>query len=247
VAAAAVFPALDLSGQLAAARAPASAEAFFTPLSRALAQERLAHPESNGQRLEVVDPRGHWATVYLADEQLARGWERQVDRDLNPLFYGGARLDAASYRAWLDGLAVGWVALPSGPLDYAAVAEAALVRHGLAYLQPVWASRDWTLYRVLDPAPLVTGATVLAVDDEAVVVSVARAGRVHLAVRWSPYLVVTDEAGGPDGVVARDAGGQTVATLDRPGTYRVTADFDGTLLRTLGSWARAAGRGGARG
>ena len=45
---------------------------------------------------------------------IARGWERQLDRKLNPLFYedenGG--LDPEAYRHWLDDLAVGFVAVP---------------------------------------------------------------------------------------------------------------------------------------
>ena len=231
--AAAVFPAVDLAGQLSAAEAPASSAEFFAPLGRALAADRSARPASTGERLEVIDPRGHWATVYLSDQQLARGWERQVDRSQNPLFYGLSRLDAGTYRAWLDSLAVGWVALPAGPLDYASAGEAALVRGGLDYLEPIWTNRDWTLFRVRAARPLAEGATVRAVDDEAVVISAERGGPVRLAVRWSPYLVVTDALGHRAGEVRGDGDGMTVVELERGGTFRVTADFDGSLVRRL--------------
>ena len=49
------------------------------------------------------------------------------------------------------------MALPDAKLDFAATAEARLVRKGLDYLTPVWHGGAWTLYAVSHPAPLVSG------------------------------------------------------------------------------------------
>ena len=63
---------------------------------------------------------------------LARGWERQVDRQRNALFYDDRPITAARYRRWLDDNAVRFVALADAPIDYSAAREAALVRDGHA-------------------------------------------------------------------------------------------------------------------
>ena len=47
---------------------------------------------------------------------LARGWERQLDRKANAVFYEG-ELTAERYHAWLRDTAVSHVALPDAPLD----------------------------------------------------------------------------------------------------------------------------------
>jgi len=62
---------------------------------------------------------------------------RQVDIGRNPVFYEG-NLDEHKYRQWLDDNAISYVALSNGPYDWAANREAALVRRGVPYLQPVW-------------------------------------------------------------------------------------------------------------
>ena len=136
---------LRRSGDASASRS------FYTPLIAEL-EKRW----DGTRRVEVVDPRTHWSSAYVAEKiPIARGWERQVDDARNPIFYGRARLDAASYRHFLDEYAVGWVALPNAKLDFAATSEARLVRRGLDYLTPVWHDGDWTLYAVSHPAPLV--------------------------------------------------------------------------------------------
>ncbi len=113
--AALLLPAVDLVGQLRAATDASASAAFYPPLLRALATDAASRPGSLGQRVEVLDPRNHWPSAYLpARFPLARGWERQADRADNPLFYSGQRLDVASYRRWLDPLAVGWVAVRRG-------------------------------------------------------------------------------------------------------------------------------------
>ena len=88
----------------------------------------------------------HWEARWVAPHvMLARGWERQLDRGRNGLFYEKAAepLNALTYRRWLDEQAVSYVALPDSPLDYSAKREAALVRNPAsgtgAYLREIWA------------------------------------------------------------------------------------------------------------
>ena len=55
-----------------------------------------------GERLEVPLTRNHWEATYLAqDYPLARGWHRQLDRKVNPLFYDPDPLTPDAYRDWL--------------------------------------------------------------------------------------------------------------------------------------------------
>src|SRR5581483_1195274 len=135
----------------------------------------------------------------------ARGWDRQADMANNPIFYRQDALTANAYHAWLRDLAVGWVALPADELDYASQREAHLINHGLPYLELIWSSRHWRLYRVRDPAPLVTGATVTAIGPDRVVPRAARPETVLLRVRWTPYLRAVGAGGRPTGAcVTRD-------------------------------------------
>jgi hypothetical protein len=230
-AAVALVPGTDLVTQVATATDRSAREAYYRPLVAALAQQRDVERGKHGQRVEVLDTRGHWASVYVSrDNGLARGWERQADRELNPLFYGQAPLDDASYRTWLDQLAVGWVAVPAARLDYASVAEARLVAAGPDYLQPVWASRDWTLYRVVDSTPLSRRAAVVSTDDRAITLTVPDDRSVPLSLRWSPYLVVTDRHSVLRGCVGQSHGWAFIR-VPAAGQYRVTADFPGQLRR----------------
>ncbi|MDP9227775.1 MAG: hypothetical protein M3M99_01835, partial [Actinomycetota bacterium] len=112
-------------------------------------------------RVEVLPAAHHWEAAYVPRGiYIARGWERQLDRKLNSLFYrdDNEPLTAAEYRDWLDDLAVGFIAVPDAPLDYAGEAEARLISQGLPYLEQAFTSRDWTVYKVVDPEPLAVGA-----------------------------------------------------------------------------------------
>jgi hypothetical protein len=226
---AALLPAVDLTGQLRASADVSSSRTFYLPLTAALAADQATRPKTLGQRVEVVDSRNHWASTYLAGRfTLARGWERQADRAYNSIFYDEAPLDAESYHRWLDSLAVGWVAVPAAPLDYASIDEARLVATRPDYLVAMWSNHDWTLYRVVQARQLARPATVVHVDDRAVVIKVGAVTTVHLAIRWSPYLVVTDGSGRRRGCIG-SAGGWTYVRVPAPGRYTVTADFDGSL------------------
>ena len=81
--------------------------------------------------------RNHWEATYLAEDYpLARGWHRQLDRKVNPLFYDSDHpLTPDAYRDWLRENAVRWVALPNAPLDFSATAERKLLLEGLPFLE----------------------------------------------------------------------------------------------------------------
>ena len=69
----------------------------------------------------------------------------------NPIFYDDGALTTASYKQWLDELAVAYVAVPDTKLDFASVDEAKLIATGLPYLHQVWSNADWKLYPVATP------------------------------------------------------------------------------------------------
>ena len=198
----------ELAGGLKAAGSPAAARTYWTPLAAELA--RL--PASRQQRVEVVPPTGHWEVQYLDGVVLARGWERQTDEALNPLFYARASLTSTSYRRWLDRSGVAYVALPDASPDLGGVGEAALVAGGLPYLSLVWADPHWRLYAVSDPAPVVVGpAHVVAMSPTGLTIDVTGTEPVLVRLRWSRYLTYD----GPPGCLAPD-GVWTSLRLSRP-------------------------------
>jgi hypothetical protein len=242
--AAGLLPGVDLGRQLHASADPSARPSFYRPLLAALENEQAVRPRTLGQRVEVIDTRNHWASAHIARRHpLARGWERQADRANNPIFYRPGRIDPDAYREWLTELAVGWVAVPAAPLDYASVREAELVSDGLPYLRVIWSNQDWTLYRVVNAAALARPADVLEIDDRGLTL-LTRARMVSLAVRWSPYLVVTDASGRSVAGCVGQREGWTFIEVPSPGTYRVVVDFDGQLRRSQPSCTHAAGRGG---
>jgi hypothetical protein len=222
-----IWPLADFGVQLADAATPAASQSFYQPLISALrVQATTVGPADNGERVEVVDSASQWSADYVAPTfPLARGWDRQVDRADNPLFYNGS-LTATSYHHWLSGLAVGWVALPlHTTLDYAAVDEAALIRSQPQYLRLVWHNPNWQLYRVVAAKPLVQGATATSVGRAGVTFNATTPGPVELQLRWSPYLtLVKDNKVVAGCLTAR--GPWTTVWLTRPGTYTVAARLD---------------------
>jgi len=203
-------------------------------------------------RVEVVPTRSHIEASALAPYvDLARGWNRQADAALNPIFYNEGMLTPATYHAWLDRWAVRYVVLPSGPLDPAAINEAALITHGLPYLREVWSDAAWRLYAVADPAPLATPHTeVIRFGASGVVLRVASPGRVLVRVPYSPWLSLIDGHGNAleapeselsgippvnvNGCLSYQnqpaASGQaqeqwTVLQAPKPGIYRISAPY----------------------
>jgi hypothetical protein len=147
----------------------------------------------DAHRVEVVAPRDHGESWYVAERvPLARGWARQQDYVLNPLFYKGS-LTFETYLAWLHSRGVDHVAVPQhAELDFGSRREGALWRDqpGLN-LAPVWQDTDWAVYEVpvADPiAPGVVSSTRTALTMR------LQPGTVDVKVRWSRWLSVEGPA-----------------------------------------------------
>jgi hypothetical protein len=195
---------------------PSSTAAFYRPLLHFLARQ-------NGPpfRIEIPFTEFHTEAYVVARRfPLARGWERQLDIEDNPLFYSG-KLTATSYRDWLRATAVRFVAVPDAPLDYSAVSEAALIRRGLPYLRLALRTRAWRVYAVKNPAAIVSGvATLTGLRANSLALHASRAGTAIVRVRFTPYWSLSEGAGcvSPDG-------DYTKLTVKRPGAMRLVTRF----------------------
>jgi hypothetical protein len=201
------------TANLAQGNAPA-----YAPQTAALVRE-LRRLHADTARVEAVPQYGHWESLELASAApLARGWERQVDVERNPLFYRGS-LSPAAYHRWLQYNAVRYVAISAARPDQAAVAEAAIVREGQPWLVPVWHSSFWQLYRVPGASPLASApATITSTTPAQITLRMSRAGTTVLRVRWSPLIRAA-------GAVAARDGPWTSLTVRRPGTYVLSAPY----------------------
>ena len=179
-------------------------------------------------RVEIPFTENHWEAAHVARSiPLARGWQRQLDRRYNALFYDDA-LDDARYRAWLDEIAVRYVALPDVALDYAARDEARLIERGLPYLRPVWRNEQWRVFAVRDPAPLVEGAARdITLSRDGFQITATRPGSALVRVRHTRWWAVT--AG--DACVGRAAGGMTRVRVRSAGMIAVQARLGGPACR----------------
>jgi hypothetical protein len=199
----------------AAANDPSTERHYYTPLLNALGRQ----PAMPIGRLEIPITHNHWEATYVAPTvPLARGWERQLDRQVNGVFYAG-RLTAASYRAWLDRLGVRWVALPDTRLEGASYPESNLIQAGLPYLKPIWHNTHWRLFAVRHPAPLVRGpARMTSMTIDSFTLHADRPGNLRVSVHWQPYWALTRgrgcvyPAGEWTGLRTRAAGSIRVAT-----------------------------------
>jgi len=199
---------------------PSTEAAFFTEASTFLA--RAAQP---GERVEVAFTKNHWEAARLATAvPLARGWERQLDQKVNPLFYDDGRFTTERYQAWLGANAVRWVALSVAPLDYSARAEARLLERGPAFLRLAFESPRWRIWEVRDASPPASGAArVLAAGPEGF--EVVAAGPTVVRQRYTPYW----RAEG--GCVRPAPGGWTAVEPYGAGPVRVRASFALPLTR----------------
>ncbi|AGL17711.1 hypothetical protein [Actinoplanes sp. N902-109] len=174
-------------------------------------------------RVEVVPMRTHWEASGIAPAvELARGWNRQVDVERNPLFYDGT-LTAASYGVWLRRWAVGYVVLPTAELDSAGFAEAQVIGTAPAWLPMVWQDAHWRVYRVLDTDPMASApAAVGSAGPASVTVHMPRAGSTVLRTVWSPWLTI-------DGVdtpaCLTQHGDWTELVTTAPGTFTISASY----------------------
>ena len=191
--------------------APDTHAAYFRPLLAQL-QERIRTPA----RVEVVPSSTRWESVYVgARYPLARGWETQLDRARNALFYG-PKLSASQYTRWLRTNAVSFVALSRAPKERWGKREEQLLRGGIAGLTLAWASRDWRLYRVSASRPLASGARLLRIGTDRIALRVTAPATVVLRVRWSRFWSSGDGVcihRRPDGymnLIVRQAGAVTL-------------------------------------
>ena len=192
----------------------------------------------NGQpfRVEIPFTANHWEATHVAPHYaLARGWERQLDKKYNELFYEKP-LDPAKYRKWLDDNAVKYVALSDAQLDGSAKQEDALVRSGrLPWLRPVFRSAHWRVYAVQRSRPLADGARVTKLGPQSIDLVADRPGDVRLRVHFSPYWAVVRG----DGCVRHDGADWTEVQVRRPGPVRIAARF--SLLRVISRGPRCTG------
>ncbi|MFD9909806.1 hypothetical protein [Streptomyces sp. NPDC059063] len=170
-------------------------------------------------RVEVVPARNHREATALAPYvNMARGWNRQLDIERGRVFYDGS-FSATTYRAWLDKWAVGFVVLPNGRPDGPAREEAALVRSGPKWLEPVWKDKHWRVFRVRNAVPMASApASVVRSTSTDVVVRVPERGPVTLRVVYSPWLRA-------EGACLTKDGEFTRLTVPAPGTYRISSGY----------------------
>lgn len=137
---------------------PSTEAAFFAPMVERFGGRAI--------RVEVPMLMNHGEANHLARHvSLARGWERQLDRKRNPLFY--ARFTAARYERWLRANAVAYVALPRGvPFDPAGEHEAQLVASAPAFLRELRGTRDWRVFAVRNATPIAAHGIVTRIDPE---------------------------------------------------------------------------------
>src|SRR3954452_16094981 len=145
-------------------------------------------------RIEIPFTANHWESAHVAPHYpLARGWERQLDKKYNALFYAD-ELDPARYPSWLDDNAVPYVAVPDARMDISSGGERDLILSGqLPWLRQVWAGRHWRVFAVDRPRPLAdgpAGTRVTRLGSDSVDLTAARAGDVRLRVRFTPYWAV---------------------------------------------------------
>jgi hypothetical protein len=188
---------------------------FYRPLLGFLA--RQSGPPF---RIEIPFTASHFEAYEVAPHHpLARGWERQLDIEDNPLFYNGT-LTAATYLTWLHRLAVRFVAVANTRPDYSARAEVALIDRGLPYLHLVWHGRHWRVFAVAHAAPIVRGAALRALGPDSLTIDARAPGTVYVDVRYTPYWALS----GGQGCVAPD-GDFTRLTLRRAGEVRLVIRF----------------------
>ena len=209
---------------------PSVKPGFYAPLIDFL----RGQPRHDAYRVEVLPEAHHWESAYVPRGiYIARGWERQLDRKLNPLFYQSAPLSGPQYRSWLDDLGVGYVAVPHAPLDYAAAPEIRMLKRGPPrYLERVYKSPDWTVYKVRNPSPLAIGGKMVKLRPQGFVVDTSAPGTVLVRVRWTPYWSVEQGTG----CVEQAPGGYTMLDVETPGRFRVGIDF--SPVRAISSGPR---------
>jgi hypothetical protein len=198
---------------------PAAKSDYFEPLRQFL----FRLPDQ--RRIEIPFTRSHWEGSEVAMEQaLARGWLRQLDTGLHPIFYREG-INRLTYASWLADNAVRYVALPSAKPDKSSYGERALIEKGLPYLRLRWKSDDWRVYEVLLPAPLViaqkdANVVLEQMQSDELLLDVKRPGEAIVKVRWTPYWFASNACVEPHGdwtkVIAEEEGFVRLSTRFSP-------------------------------
>jgi hypothetical protein len=193
----------------------ATKQAYFEPLL-----EQLDSVGAHAGRVEVVPTTTRWESVYVARQfALARGWETQLDRSYNGLFYQDA-LSAKAYQRWLEQNGVRFVAVADAPKERWGRTEARLIASGLGFLRPVWHDQHWQLYKVRGAWGLADPGQTVTLRPDGFVLKTPYPGIAPVRVRWSKYWTVV-----PHGCVRRSADGFTEVVAPTAGTYVVQAQW----------------------
>ncbi|MET7304574.1 hypothetical protein [Embleya sp. NPDC005575] len=182
-------------------------------------QKNNTHPLG---RVEIPFTRGHWESVFVAEKMpLARGWERQLDRNYNAVLYQ-EDLTIQEYRDWIDNTGVRFVALPDIPIDPSAIPEADLIRKGIPWLKPVYADKDghWQIWEVEKPTPIVMGPGELTELTPSRFSFDARSAGTFV-IKIHPTFWVTPDR--PGIVIKATEDEWSEITVDRPGPVTVSA------------------------
>ena len=196
---------------------PAAKSNYFEPLRQFL------YTLPDQRRIEIPFTRSHWEGAEIATEvPLARGWLRQLDTGLNPIFYKG-QINRLTYASWLADNAVRYVALPSAKPDKSSYGERALIEDNLPYLRLRWRSDDWRVYEVLLPTPVVIsqGRARIVLEQfgsDELLLNVKKPGDAIVKVRWTPYWFAT-------GACVEPHGEWTRLSADRVGFVRLSTRF----------------------
>jgi hypothetical protein len=198
---------------------PAAKSDYFEPLRQFL------YTLPDQRRVEIPFTRSHWEGSEVAlDVPLARGWLRQLDTGLHPIFYKG-EMDRLSYASWLADNAVRYVALPSAKPDKSSYRERALIEKGLPYLRLRWKSDDWRVYEVLLAAPIVipqkdANIVLEQMQPDELLLDVKQPGEAIVKVRWTPYWYASNACVEPNGewtrVIADEEGFVRLSTRFAP-------------------------------
>ena len=212
---------------LAVAGNESTQAAYYAPVERFLAGVQA--PPTGPVRVEVPLTRSHWEAALLAPAvSLARGWEKQLDSRFDGVLLARG-LTASGYEAWLHREAVAYVALPDTPLDPSSAQEGRLIRRGLPFLRKVFASRHWTVFRVLEATPLVSGpGRLTSLGSDSFALRATSPGSFLVRVHFTRFWTLTRG----DGCVSSSPSGWTSVMVRAPGTVDVLAHF--SLARALG-------------
>lgn len=166
------------------------------------------------QRVEVVPTESFRQADELALKiNIARGWEAQLDRELNPEFYD--RLTVDTYHSWLNRNSVGLVALPMTGVQPISRAEETIIETAPDYLRLIWSNAQWRVYSVVDAVPLADfGATVTAVGADSLTIVAPHPGVVTVRFRYSKWYQITSG----DACATRSPDGWLELHVRTPGT-----------------------------